>query len=74
MNEDLKTFLASLIIFPMGLFGIFLAFLTAVAFVTWDWYYFFLTAGFLSAIRVCCVLGWVMSIAFAAHLIKESNK
>ena len=66
MNEDLKAFLASLIIFPMGLFGIFLASITAAAFVTWDWYPVFHNVDFLLSVRVCCVIGWVMSTAFGA--------
>lgn len=74
MNEDLKVFLASLIVFPVGLFSIFLALITAVAFVTWDWYHVFHNVDFILYIRVCCVIGWVVSIAFGAHLIKESNE
>ncbi len=68
MNEDLKAFLVSLIIFPVGLFGIFLAFITAASFVTWDWYHFFHNADFLFAIRVCCVTGWVVSITLVYTL------
>ncbi len=74
MNENLKVFLASLIIYPVALFGIFLAFITAVAFVTWDWYHVFHNVDFLLAVRVCFIVGWVMSTALGARLIKESNE
>ncbi len=74
MNENLKVFLASLIIYPVALFGIFLAFITAVAFVTWDWYHVFHNVDFLLAVRVCCIGGWVMSTALGVFLIKDSNK
>jgi len=66
MNENLKAFLASLIIYPIVAFCIYLAFITAVAFVTWDWYPVFHNVDFLLAVRVCCVIGWVMSTAFGA--------
>lgn len=68
MNENLKVFLASLIIYPVVLFGVFLAFITAAAFVSWEWHCLFYNVDFLLASRVCCVVGWVVS---GAHLMKE---
>ena len=74
MNESLKVFLASLIIYPMLLFGIFLAFITVAAFVSWEWQYLFHNTNFLLAVRVSCVIGWAVSLSFGIHLVRESNE
>ena len=74
MNESLKVFLASLIIYPMLLFGIFLAFIAAAAFVSWEWHYLFHNVDFLLAVRVSCVIGWAVSLSFAVNCIKEFYK
>ena len=71
MNENLKAFLASLIICPMLLFGIFLAFITAAAFVSWGWHHLFHNVDFLLAVRVCCVFGWIIS---GVNCINELTK
>jgi len=69
MNEKLKMFLLSLVIFPAILFGLFFPICMAIAFITWDWYSFFHNVDYLLTIRVCCGLGWVISIIFGILLI-----
>jgi hypothetical protein len=64
MSKDTKVFLASLVVGPLFLFGILMCFITMLAFVTWEWYLAFNGIPYLACFRVCCVIGWVLSVAF----------
>ena len=64
MNKRLRVFLASLVVFPLLVFGIFMCFVALLAFITWEWYTAFHMIDYLVTFRVCCVIGWVLSVAF----------
>ena len=70
MNDNLTFFLVSLVAAPLLLFVAFLALIAGLSFILWEWPH---NLDWWLLVRVCCALGWFISIVGSIVVLGEDK-